>query len=902
MHAAIVAAEKLLHGSSVYLIPHFQRSYSWGQRQWQRLWDDVMALASDHAAPAHFIGPLVCRQLQRGPGDSIGRFEVIDGQQRLTTISILLGAMRDHARSENETDAAAQIHEDYLVHHRRLGSERFKLVPRLQDRRVWNALVERSQHADLPPGEASVIDEAWTWFAGRVASLRFLGPGETSDPSDPDFRSVLEAVVQRLAFVSITIDDDNPYRVFESLNTTGLALTEFDLVRNHLFMQVPLDDQERFEVDAWAPFERLWADVVGAGDNSGRVATRFLHDFLTRIFGRFKRGEIFIRFRRWAEDQIRRGGTDSYDIVRVLVQFAEHANRFRSAETIRSLRSIGEAGADWPSDEIDQALLRLAYCDGGSATPLVLELLERARQGDLDRAELLGCLQDLTSFLVRRSITKDSAKAYNKSLAEASRRVRAPVRETLWQELHAIGWPSDEACVEAIGRHRIYISDPGKARLILEELERASGTREPVQLARLQIEHVLPQTLSGEGEETWRDALGADSDLKHAEFVDTLGNLTLTGWNVELSNHPFTRKRVEYQRSPLSLNAVIGRSPQWTPEEIEARSLSLMGAFLERFPRFGTPVPPQRRAVQRSADRANRSRRFWNLFLDHVEELGGGRVQAVVGSKPNLTCHTRYRTIVTLPWIDLRRQCFGIWIQFKGKHGSAIFEQIRPSLDRMRTALASDFTLTFTGSKRPRLQLPPQYLPADTVVSDSEVAHRLAEYFLDVRSRLDEALADLALPLRGSLDDNANRRHRWNRSLIDTAKTLTPLHAGSSCGYGQVVFTNAGFPGGYYLYIVTLKSCQVCLTIQRRSSDEAVHQRRFDHFQERRAEIEAAMGPLTWTRDDNTSHARISLTLERGSGADEAEWPEIQTRLAKAMIKFHGTLSPIIESEEFRAI
>ena len=86
MHAAIVAAEKLLHGSSVYLIPHFQRSYSWGRKQWRRLWDDVMALAADHAAPAHFIGPLVCRQLQRGPGDSIGRFEVIDGQQRLTTI------------------------------------------------------------------------------------------------------------------------------------------------------------------------------------------------------------------------------------------------------------------------------------------------------------------------------------------------------------------------------------------------------------------------------------------------------------------------------------------------------------------------------------------------------------------------------------------------------------------------------------------------------------------------------------------------------------------------------------------------------------------------------------------------------------------------------------------------
>jgi hypothetical protein len=901
MHAAIVATEKLLHGSSVYLIPHFQRSYSWGKKQWQRLWDDVLALAADHNAPSHFIGPLVCRQLQRGPGDSIGRFEVIDGQQRLTTISILLGAMRDHARSEKEDDSADQIHEDYLVHHRRLGNERFKLVPRLQDRRVWNALVERAPHAPLPAGEASVIDEAWNWFAARVASLRFLGPGESSDPSDPDFRSVLEAVVQRLAFVSITIDDDNPYRVFESLNTTGLALSEFDLVRNHLFMQVPLDDQERFEADAWAPFERLWADAVGAGGNAERVATRFLHDFLTRSFGRFKRGEIFIRFRRWADDQIRRGDTNPYDIVRVLAQFAEHANRFRSAEAIRGLRSVGEAGADWPNDEIDQALLRLAYCDGGSATPLVLELLERTRRGDLERSELLGCLQDLTSFLVRRSITKDSAKAYNNRLAEASRRVNAPVRETLWQDLHAIGWPSDEACMEAIVRHRIYTSDPGKARLILEELERASGTREPVQLARLQIEHVLPQTLSGEGEAPWRDALGAESDRKHAEFVDTLGNLTLTGWNVELSNHPYARKRLEYQRSPLKLNEAIARSPQWTPEEIEARSASLMGSFLERFPRFGTPVP-QRRVAQRGAERANRSRRFWNLFLDHVEDLGGGRVQAVVGSKPNLTCHTRYRTIVTLPWIDLRRQCFGIWIQFKGKYGSGTFEQIRPSLDRVRASLASDFVLSFTISKRPRLELPTQYLPSGTETADSEIARRLAEYFLDVRARLDEALDGLGLPLRSSLRDNAHLWYRWNRSLIDTAKVLTPLHAESSCGYGRTVFTNAGFPGGYFSYLATQKSCRIRLTIERMSSDERAHQRRFDHFHERRAEIEAVMGPLTWSRDDSISYARISQTLEGGSGADEADWPEIQTRLAKAMIKFHETLSPIIESDEFRAI
>jgi hypothetical protein len=900
MHADIDVVEELLHGSSIYQIPHFQRSYSWTRKHWHRLWSDVLAVAGDPSGRRHFLGPLVCRSLPRGPGDSIGRFEVIDGQQRLTTISVMLGAMRDLAQNEGRQDLAGRINEDYLIHHRRGGSERYKLVPRLSDRKVWNALVEGR---DAPTGDMSdrsMIDEAWSWFAGRAASLRFLEEGDLADPADPDFLSVLEAVVQRLAFVSITIDDDNPYRVFESLNTTGLALTEFDLVRNHLFMRVPIDDQERFESDAWSKFERVWNDAADAGSSAEKAATRFIHHFLMRIHGAFKRGDIFMQFRRWADDRMEGQGEDSYDIVRTLSRFAVYADRFQQAERIRSSRSKGEGGADWPNDDIDQALLRIAYCDSGTATPLLLELFDRAERGEMGADELAMCLQDMVSLFVRRAVARDTNKHYNKRFAEIARRLEAPIREHLWREYHLIGWPGDEACLSAIERHPIYSSDSGKARLILEEIERSEGSKEPVQLARLQVEHVLPQTLSGDGETDWKSALGDEWELRHAEVVDTIGNLTLTGWNVELSNHTFSRKRDAYSRSPLSLNRELAACDAWTAESIEQRSRELMRRFLERFPRHGTPVVV-RKGRRRRSERGDRNRRFWRAFAERVLDRTGEPLQAVIGSKPNLTWQTKFASVSLLPWIDLHRRSYGNWIQFKSAAGAEIFEKVRPHLSELRKAIGIEFELGFTEGGRPRLELAPQFV-SDSASEDSQMAEAAADHFLSVAESLEGVLAGLGLRERARIRSHESLRYRWNRSLLDVAKGHSELHAKSSCGYGQGVYAPAGFPGGYYKYVSTKKRCRYQLTIEKRDSDPAVHLRRFDVLWRHRDGIESTTGKLEWSRDKNATNASVYGTLPGGNAAPEEEWLEIQTRLVEAMGRLYEAVSPIIESEEFRGV
>lgn len=887
MDAGIKTVESLLHGSSVFRVPHFQRSYSWGPKQWMRLWSDLLSLIEDRSERKHFIGPLVCAPLPQVPGDNLTQFEVIDGQQRLATLSTLFGAVRDAARSGGEKELADQLNEDYLIHHRRRDPLRFKLVPRSTDLAIWRRLIEQE---GIQTSDESAIDDAWHWFREQAGNL-FLRDGANG------LRNLVHVASQRIAFVAITINDENPYRVFESLNSTGLALTEFDLVRNHLFMRVPIDDQEEFELHVWRIFEQLWDDCRRTDGSAAKEATSFLRQFLMRKSGRFNKGETFMRFREWADSS----GMNPTEIVRSLEKSARFARHFRDIEKIRDQRNDPKETVAWPTDLMDQRLLQLAYCDARTTMPLLLELMDRNDTGELSREELLECLRDLVSLLVRRSLSGEKTKQYDKHFVEIARRLEVPIRETLNNEFQRLGWPSNSSVMAALVNFQIYRSESGKTRLILEELERSHAHKEPVSLARLQIEHVLPQTLSGESGKIWKQALGTEWREEHSRLVHTLGNLTLTGYNQTLSNQTFSDKRAKLRNSNLELNREILERRVWNQNAIEARTVSLGEKFLSLFPVFGKP--PERTSEGRvdRSQKADSNRDFWTKLLDALSERVGEPSPSSPSGKSNQIIASEYKCCRLVAFRS--PQVLSLRASFVGSDGDRIFNILRSQ----RVEIGREAGCVYIERLRERSGAPHFRIETSRVgfkITDDQGVELnwLLENILKFKSILEPRLKQLGCKPSG----NKSRRHilrmAWFTSLLHDASLRTSLHAHCSPKKYSWVSAACGIGGLSYIYVVLKNESRAEFYFWSSVSNPTRSKQRYAWFLQRKKQIEAEVGPLNWEELKEKNACRISLSCPGGYMTEQKQWPEIHARLIEMMMKLHAALQPLIDSGEVERI
>ena len=233
----------LLHSGDQFIIPVFQREYVWRERDWERLWDDLCALEESDGPPEHFMGSIVSVPSHENQPGQPSRYLVIDGQQRLITFTALLCALRDHAKSYGLDKLAAQVQKSYLIHEFGEGLARYKVLPRIRDRQQFFDLVDEKALV-----AKSRIREAYSYFFQKMGALD--GDAEAS------LRSMVNAVTARLSLVTITLQpDQNPFAIFATLNATGQKLEEADLIRNYVFMGVPLPEQDDFDAQQWIPFE-----------------------------------------------------------------------------------------------------------------------------------------------------------------------------------------------------------------------------------------------------------------------------------------------------------------------------------------------------------------------------------------------------------------------------------------------------------------------------------------------------------------------------------------------------------------------------------------------------------------------------------------------------------------------
>ena len=594
--------QELLEGSKQYQVPLYQRTYSWQKVQLRRLWEDILQLASDRAdSPTltHFIGSLVLAPSPANGPVGVTEFLVVDGQQRLTTLSLLLCAIRDHRAQTEDPEHRERINEQYLINRWKPAAHRLKLLPTQADRASYLACLDATPQA----GGADPVGAAYRFFRTELAAH--------DDPDDPaDIERIETAVISGLALVSVIAQrGDNVHRIFESLNNTGLRLTQGDLLRNYLFMRLPARGETVYH-SLWLPLQEMLS--------SAELELLFWLDLVQRD-PRVKQTDTY------TAQQARLDRLASEDDIE-----AEIARFGRLGALLRTVLNPARE----PHAQVRLRLERLMAWGTTTVYPLLLHLLDRRDQGRASSEEIGRAMLYVESFFVRRLVIGRATANINRILLAVVTEMEPglPVDEAVRRYLSTgrKHYASDAQIRASALAVPFYLNGrPGQKALVLRWLDESYGSKEPAEYDSLTIEHVMPQTLTT----AWRQALTQDltgeetADQVYESLVHTLGNLTLTGYNSALSNSEFTEKRQQLQKSGLAMNQEIARQATWGRPEIQARAERLAERITRIWPGPVDVAPGVADTVWSTMDKAlaEMPAGSWTTY---------GNVAALIGSHP----------------------------------------------------------------------------------------------------------------------------------------------------------------------------------------------------------------------------------------------------------------------------
>jgi hypothetical protein len=869
MDARAQSVRGILHSPVQYLIPFFQRHYSWRRKNWERLWSDLSTLIEDENSNSqHFMGPLVCTPAGSVPGE-VPAFQLIDGQQRLTTLTLLLAAIRDVAREQGIDDLPDEVMEDYLIHKRKKGLQRFKVIPRLGDREVLTAVIEgklEKQH------QKQSVTHTWQFFRKKISDWA------TNNTADK-LHNLFVAVTERLSLVVITIDEENPYEIFESLNSTGLPLEESDLIRNFIFMQVGIDEQDEFNTDHWAAFEAKFEEI---GEFTAKQQTTFYRTYLMRDGVYSKAKFTFVDFK----EQNRRRNLTPVEQVNEIKRFARYELMLRQPTSCED-------------EKLRKALVEIAMLDITTAHPLVMNLLDRFESGKITEESLLGCLQDLSSFVLRRSICGESTRSYGRWFCEAAAAIKDDPQGDLRKYWLRRGWPDDAALVGRLVEFPLFRREHKKCRLILERLEQSYGHKEKVEPSTLTIEHVMPQTIDqGKSAKVWKEMLGEAWKATHERWLHTLGNLTLSGYHLGWGNGPYTEKKPELAKSNLVLNRYFEKVATWGEEDIRTRGekLSKEVALLWPRPAGAEYIPSTETESEQPSPAERRQQRleYWTEFLLMAQQRDGLPKLPKASRRGWLAYPIGKSGFRLLTFVNFSKRHVGVALACRGPKGTEHFELLRNDRHEIEAALGEKLLwqpLVSGSSSHIATRLP------DANPGNPQDWPRQHEWLVATLKRFHDVFSQRCKALgldEAEIEGRHTRRQRFWKTLLERAAPRTSLHSGISPGRDGWIATGAGRSGLTFTYVIAKHAGRVELYIDRGKGRKTENKQIFDAFQQHQAEIEAVFGSaLSWERLDARRGCRIAFTTGNGGYRnDEPDWPSIQDAMIDAMIRLETALAP----------
>lgn len=549
----------LATNETTFAIPVYQRNYDWTLFQCKQLLHDIIETGKNDKTNAHFIGSIVYVHDDVYTASGLTELTIIDGQQRLTTITLIYIALYRLAKELDNQMLVNRIQKTYLINEFAPEEEKLKLKPTENNKEALRHILNSTDGEEFK-GYSKII-ENFDYFRSAINAENF---------------EVIQRGLSKLIFVDIALDrqKDNPQRIFESLNSTGLELSQADLIRNYILMGLSRTNQDIIYKSYWEVIEKNAKDETL---NKTRVS-EFIRDYLTLKNKEIpNKGDVYSKFK----EKYPTSTIDELELVlNELKSLVKYYNKLTN-----------------PKNEPDKLIrIQLEYINRleiNVAFPFLMKVYEDFSNDIIDKATFISVLSTVQSFTFRRFILGLPTNALNKIFMGLYDKVEPnnylfSIQKSLLQRSGVQRFPRNTETINALKEKDVYNIKPKNRTYLLERLENFQNN-EPVAIegnSDITIEHIFPQN----PDPKWKIELGADEyNLIKENYLNTIGNLTLSGNNGKLSNKPFLEKKVMnvdgkeqgYTFSRLWLNRDLKEKTKWDKVEIEERANTISERFIK---------------------------------------------------------------------------------------------------------------------------------------------------------------------------------------------------------------------------------------------------------------------------------------------------------------------------------
>lgn len=551
---------KFLQGTKQFVVPIYQRKYSWTVNQCRQLWNDIVRAGSNEEIRGHFVGSVVYIEKRLYQTSAVPQLLLIDGQQRMTTLTLLLHALgKSIQKSEGTFDTTKKkIMNYYLVNNEEEDDLFYKLVLTEGDKET---LFQVISEGELPKEYSLRVYENYMFFIEQI------------EKSKIDLNKLYQGIA-KLIVVDIALDRDydDPQLIFESLNSTGLDLSQADLIRNYVLMKLEPKEQTDLYKNYWQPMEKSFDNLT-----EPTLFDRFMRDYLTVKMGKIPNiKNVYVTFKDYILSQQEK---TMHEIVADLYKYAKYF--------VKLSKQVEE------EKDINSALKDVGALKMDVINPMLLEVYDDYEMGLIGTAEFVEILRTVESYLFRRAICGIPTNSLNKTFANLMKEIDKnqyieSLKATLLLKDSYKRFPDNEEFIRELMVKDVY--NFRNRNYLLRRLEN-QDRKEIVDIESYTIEHVMPQNKNLLPE--WRTDLGEDWEEIQKTLLHTLGNLTLTRYNSELSDRPFLHKRdLEggFADSPLRLNRSLSKLNKWDSDSIKERAKLLAN---EATKVWGYPMLPE---------------------------------------------------------------------------------------------------------------------------------------------------------------------------------------------------------------------------------------------------------------------------------------------------------------------
>lgn len=839
-----------------YVIPVYQRKYDWKIENCRQLYEDLKRIIHDKRE-SHFFGSIVSNVV---PAGSKIEFHIIDGQQRLTTVTLLLLAISNlvkagHVHSEEE-DLDDQIIQRFIIAPWAKKDDKIKLRPVREDRAALEKLFGPAD--DYDRGSNMTIN--YQFFYDQI-----LKEEVTVDE--------LYDAIGKLEIISITLDTgDNAQLIFESLNSTGLALQEGDKIRNYILMGMAPKDQDYYYDAYWTKIEKCTANDVSG----------FVRDYLS-----IKRlvtptiNNVYQEFKKYAEEA-------RLPVETLLSDLLRYARYYEKLLTCKS-------GLN--SRKLDDCLYRLKRLDIVVTRPFFMEVLRLNQDQKLTVDDVLRVFEITENYLFRRNICEVPTNALNKIFLNLNKEIYRYDNTpdgyvdkfiyALLSKKESGRFPDDAEFTEALENKAVY-QMRGKYKAYLFERLENYGTIEAKDVythldnSVYTIEHIMPQHLTP----AWVEALGPDAEEIHDTWLHRLANLTLTGYNPNLSNNPFAEKRDAevggYKASGLRMNQKIAQKDSWGLPELEERNADLLAYAKKIWSYPSTTFTP----AEKEFDSCTLDDENADLTGRDIIKYSYQNVEQPVSSWADMLEHV-------VKYLHQRDKSVLSGLAYSKSNTTDLASYISTDPNTLRSAIKVDENIYFEKG-------------SSTALKMSILRRLFALYELDPM--------DLVFYLRDVESDKVAdesryelRKRYWTYALPIIQQAHIQRGSFSNVAPGTSNWCSGYFGVGGFSISCVANYNEAWVALWMSSSDAVKNKKGFDLLYAHKDEIERQIEnyDLSWARADENKASWISYTLKGVSITNEDDWPrmakfhaEWSAKIADAMIPYltelgsDGEISP----------